>query len=47
MGRSAVPENFVFAIEGLKIYNATMKKLKDVRIPLANFFASGILLLGR
>ena len=42
---AAVPDDFVFALKGSKFITHT-KKLRDVRIPLANFFASGILLLG-
>jgi uncharacterized protein YecE (DUF72 family) len=40
------PDDFVFAVKGPK-YISHQKRLKDVRIPLANFFASGILLLGK
>ena len=42
---SAVPEDFIFALKGSKFITHT-KKLLDVRVPLANFFASGVLLLG-
>lgn len=34
------PPNFVFAVKGGR-YITHMRKLKDVRVPLANFFASG------
>ena len=44
--RAAVPEGFVFAIKGSR-YITHMRKLRDFRAPLANFFASGILRLGR
>lgn len=36
------PEDFVFAVKGPK-YITHMRRLKDVRTPLANFFASGVL----
>ena len=42
---AAVPDDFLFALKGSKYITHT-KKLKDVRVPLANFFASGVLLLG-
>ena len=41
----ATPEDFVFSLKGSKFITHT-KKLIDVRVPLANFFASGVLLLG-
>jgi uncharacterized protein YecE (DUF72 family) len=40
----ATPHDFVFAVKGGR-FITHMKKLKDVRVPLANFFASGLLLL--
>ena len=40
------PEDFVLAVKGPK-YLTHMKKLSDVHQPLANFFASGVLLLGK
>ena len=40
------PNDFIFAIKGPK-YISHQKRLRDVRIPLANFFASGLLLLGK
>ena len=40
------PEDFVFAVKGPK-YLTHMKKLSDIRQPLANFFASGVLRLGK
>jgi len=40
------PDDFVFAVKGPK-YLTHMKKLTDIRQPLANFFASGVLLLGK
>lgn len=43
--RSAVPPDFTFALKGSR-YVTHMLKLRDVRVPLANFFASGILRLG-
>jgi uncharacterized protein YecE (DUF72 family) len=42
---AATPDDLVFAIKGSK-YITHQKKLKDVHIPLANFFASGLLELG-
>ncbi len=41
-----VPEDFVFAVKGGR-FITHMKKLNDVAIPLANFFASGLLALDR
>jgi uncharacterized protein YecE (DUF72 family) len=38
------PEGFVFAVKGSR-YITHLRRLKDVRIPLANFLASGILAL--
>ncbi len=38
------PPGFVFAVKGSR-FITHMKKLADVRVPLANFLASGILLL--
>lgn len=38
------PEGFVFAIKGSR-FITHMRKLRDIRQPLANFFASGILKL--
>jgi uncharacterized protein YecE (DUF72 family) len=40
----ATPPDFVFAVKGGR-FITHMKKLKDVEIPLANFFASGVLAL--
>jgi uncharacterized protein YecE (DUF72 family) len=42
----AVPENFEFAVKAPR-FITHMKKLAGVEIPLANFFASGVLALGR
>jgi uncharacterized protein YecE (DUF72 family) len=39
------PEDFVFAVKGPR-YITDMRRLKDVRRPLANFFASGVFALG-
>jgi uncharacterized protein YecE (DUF72 family) len=44
--RQSVPPDFVFAIKGSR-YITHMLKLRNFRAPLANFFASGILRLGR
>jgi uncharacterized protein YecE (DUF72 family) len=41
----AVPEGFVFSVKGSR-YITHMHRLKEVRVPLANFLASGILRLG-
>jgi uncharacterized protein YecE (DUF72 family) len=43
--RSSVPDGFVFAVKGSR-YITHMLKLKNFEHPLANFFASGLLLLG-
>ena len=43
--RADVPEDFLFAVKGPR-YVSHLKRLKDVEIPLANFFASGLLGLG-
>ena len=40
----ATPTDFVFALKGSR-YITHMLKLNDVRVPLANFFASGVLRL--
>lgn len=40
----ATPSDFVFAVKGGR-FITHMKKLKDVDVPLANFFASGVLRL--
>jgi uncharacterized protein YecE (DUF72 family) len=42
--RDATPDDFIFAVKGAR-FITHMKKLKDVEIPLANFFASGVLAL--
>jgi uncharacterized protein YecE (DUF72 family) len=43
--REATPPGFVFSVKGSR-FITHMKKLRDVEIPLANFFASGVLALG-
>jgi uncharacterized protein YecE (DUF72 family) len=43
--REATPEDFLFAVKGSKFITHN-KKLMNARIPLANFFASGVLALG-
>ena len=43
--RAAAPDDFVFAVKGSR-FITHMKKLRDVRAPLANFFSQGILRLG-
>jgi len=44
--RDQTPDDFVFAVKGGR-YVTHMKGLRDVEAPLANFFASGVLELGR
>ena len=41
---AATPDDFVFSVKGGR-FITHMKKLKEVRTPLANFFASGVLAL--
>jgi len=43
--REQTPPGFTFAVKGGR-YITHMKRLRDVRTPLANFFASGVLALG-
>lgn len=42
--RDATPEGFVFAVKGSR-YITHLLRLRNVRVPLANFLASGVLLL--
>jgi uncharacterized protein YecE (DUF72 family) len=42
---AAVPDDFVFAVKGGR-FITHMKRLRDVKTALANFFASGLLCLG-
>src|SRR5690606_19030128 len=42
--REATPDDFVFALKGGR-YITHIRRLRDVRAPLANFLASGILAL--
>ncbi len=44
--REQTPENFTFAVKGSR-YLTHMLKLREPRAPLANFFAQGLLLLGK
>ena len=44
--RAAVPDDFIFAIKGSR-FITHMLKLRKFEAPLANFFASGLLRLGR
>jgi len=44
--RDQTPDDFCFAVKGGR-YVTHMKRLRDVEAPLANFFASGVLELGR
>ncbi|GAA4838888.1 DUF72 domain-containing protein [Saccharopolyspora rosea] len=39
------PDDFLFAVKGSR-FITHMKKLRDAEVPLANFFASGVLALG-
>jgi uncharacterized protein YecE (DUF72 family) len=41
---SATPDDFVFSVKAAR-YITHMRRLKDIEIPLANFFASGVLAL--
>lgn len=41
----AVPDDFIFSVKGAR-YITHIERLKDVEIPLANFFASGLLEFG-
>jgi uncharacterized protein YecE (DUF72 family) len=43
--RAQTPDGFVFAVKGGR-FITHMKKLAGVEVPLANFFASGVLALG-
>jgi len=43
--RAETPEGFLFSVKGPR-FVTHMKQLKDVRVPVANFFASGPLALG-
>src|SRR3954464_5349892 len=43
---AAVPDDFVFAVKGGR-YITHLKRLRDVKPGLANFFASGLLCLGQ
>jgi uncharacterized protein YecE (DUF72 family) len=38
------PDDFLFSVKGAR-FITHMKKLRDVKVPLANFFASGVLCL--
>jgi uncharacterized protein YecE (DUF72 family) len=40
--RAEVPDDFVFSVKGGR-FLTHMKRLRDVEVPLANFFASGVL----
>lgn len=43
--RAAVPDDFVFSVKGGR-FITHLKRLRDVEVALANFFASGVLALG-
>lgn len=42
----ATPEDFLFSVKGPR-YVTHLRRLRDVEIPLASFFASGVLRLGK
>jgi uncharacterized protein YecE (DUF72 family) len=42
---AATPDDFVFSVKGHQLITH-IRRLKDVEVPLANFFASGVLALG-
>ena len=44
--RDQTPDDFVFAVKGGR-YVTHMRRLRDIEAPLATFFASGVLELGR
>ena len=43
---SQTPDDFVFTVKGHQLVTH-IKRLKDVELPLANFFASGVMALGK
>jgi uncharacterized protein YecE (DUF72 family) len=43
--RDSAPEEFVFSVKGPRLITH-LRRLRDVRLPLANFLASGVLALG-
>jgi uncharacterized protein YecE (DUF72 family) len=43
--REETPDDFVFSVKGSR-YITHMRRLREIEIPLANFFASGLLALG-
>lgn len=43
--REATPDGFIFAVKGSR-YITHLKRLRDIKTPLANFMASGLLRLG-
>ncbi len=43
--RDATPDDFVLAVKGSR-YITHLKRLRDVRTPMANFLSSGVLALG-
>jgi uncharacterized protein YecE (DUF72 family) len=43
--RDETPPNFLFAVKGGR-YITHLRRLREVEVPLANFFASGVLCLG-
>ena len=44
--KEETPEDFVFAVKGSR-YITHMRRLREIETPLANYFASGVLALGR
>jgi uncharacterized protein YecE (DUF72 family) len=45
MWAAHTPDDFIFSVKGAR-FITHMKKLRDVDVPLANFFGSGVLALG-
>jgi len=44
--REATPEDFVFSVKAPR-FITHVRRLRDIEVPIANFFASGVLRLGR
>src|SRR5690606_13713628 len=42
---AATPDDFVFSVKGPR-FITHLRRLREVTVPLANFFASGVLALG-
>ena len=43
--RKQTPEDFIFSVKGGR-YITHLRRLREIEVPLANFFASGVLALG-